>query len=483
MAGKFTNERIEQDYEDDDSPNKEPIKIPKDGRKGDGIGCREHDGCRHNHTANDGEHSRTKKKKQRRRTARQEHPRNLDERFSLEEWMGMMEEAGYEDAIAAAIEKMRDYDMDRAAIKGAKRIERRKKKHEKKGKGGPVYDYDGVIVHGEEPDSERFSLEEWVDLMEGATQILSEQESHMEDQYTLEEWIDALQEVGVELGEGNPETKKQRQDFDVTLHPDAMGAEPPPPKMHSAAKAVATHKGRQVYKRLPTDRLTQDFDSRHGLSPFDNDSGEIAQARQNQAARMRDAYKNPVPLPGTKAGDRAIATRDKLDALGVDDYPRSVFYTNTGRETYPSEMDEQYTIEEWMGMMEEAGYNINEVSPETAARVAAARRAQADQQYNKSVELTRQAGQHTEEPGTINATMRQTQRAAGDASRAADKLRDKAAAADAYRRKHSPDSRPAPAMAAADAPKLSAASKRSVGLTENTVARLQELAGIQPLNG
>jgi hypothetical protein len=95
MAGKFTNERIEQDYEDDDSPNKEPIKIPKDGRKGDGLGCREHDSCRHNHKANDGEHSRTMQKKKRRRAATQEHPRNVDERYSLEEWMGMMKEAGY----------------------------------------------------------------------------------------------------------------------------------------------------------------------------------------------------------------------------------------------------------------------------------------------------------------------------------------------------------------------------------------------------
>lgn len=56
------------------------VKIPSNGfaRKGDGLGCRKHVHCRHNHKHyKKTEHWRTTAWKCKRRSCRQQHPRNL----------------------------------------------------------------------------------------------------------------------------------------------------------------------------------------------------------------------------------------------------------------------------------------------------------------------------------------------------------------------------------------------------------------------
>jgi hypothetical protein len=120
---------------------------------------------------------------------------------------------------------------------------------------------------------------------------------------------------------------------------------------------------------------------------------------------------------------------------------------------------------------------MNELSPETLARAASARRAQASQQHQKSVELTRQAGQHTEEPGTINAPMRQTMKAASAAEKARDNLAARADRLMAHRRSKNPNA-PAASREPADvAPAMSPATKRTTGLSAESYT-LEEWMGM-----
>jgi hypothetical protein len=439
----------------------------------------------------------------------------MNEQYTMEEWMGIMQEAGMDEGrlgrlaaglglgAAALAGGAKDADAQSAPPQAATvpndsvqtgtsrdmGLAQRKAGHE--------LDIRKISQQGARQTIRQNPDGTYSVTIDARKQPPATEKPKMDEQYTLEEWIDALQEVGVELGEGiawpdaidatgrpssyvpgKPLSRAEAERLGMVMYPhDSPDDTPFDPEVHNPRLANKL----PIPTSSPTtdtdDVDTEDLVGTDRLSVGKTRTRKITDPNWNKMAkRLRAAH----PSPKLEEG---IAGKFTNERFSLEEWVDLMEGANQILSEQESHMEEQYTLEEWMGMMEEAGYNINEVSPETAARVAAARRAQADQQYNKSVELTRQAGQHTEEPGTINATMRQTQRAAGDASRAADKLRDKAAAADAYRRKHSPDSRPAPAMAAADAPKLSAASKRSVGLTENTVARLQELAGIQPLNG
>jgi len=177
--------------------------------------------------------------------------------------------------------------------------------------------------------------------------------------------------------------------------------------------------------------------------------------------KLQQRYNNPQGTTDVQKAADQKSTVDKFDRA-ADNLSRAKEYSKMAAESY--------TLEEWMGMM-------NELSPETLARAASARRAQASQQHQKSVELTRQAGQHTEEPGTINAPMRQTMKAASAAEKARDNLAARADRLMAHRRSKNPNA-PAASREPADvAPAMSPATKRTTGLSAESYT-LEEWMGM-----
>lgn len=116
--------------------------------------------------------------------------------------------------------------------------------------------------------------------------------------------------------------------------------------------------------QVPNDSV-QTATSKDMQLAFDKAGHELNRRRISQQGARRDIVQNP---DGT-----FTATIDARKQPTQSGAPR---------------MEEQYTLEEWFGMMEEAGVNLNELSPELLKRYVKASKADMQKNLAKSTEKT-----------------------------------------------------------------------------------------------
>jgi hypothetical protein len=325
MARKFTNERAEQEYEDDDSPSKESgWKTNVAGRAQE---LRFWDRKGYNVPPY------KIKKEKRRRDAKRQHPRNVSEQYTLEEWMGIMQEMG----------------MDVGNL--GRLVE---------GLGLTTHDVTPSVVNG------TYTLDEWLDLMEGANQILSEQESHMAEQYTLEEWMGKKPKRKLKkrsLHEAGPRFDVR----DTDDMPDPLDRGEPKFSFKDAVKRAAD-------KDYPADYTPVFYggsvDDTHTLEEWMGMLDEAGYSLMDEQYTLEELIGLMTEAGGdaeeikrlTKALEDAMKARGP--ASSMLDIKEKLKALQTARKAakQKSAMTEQYTIEEWMGMLDEMGYGLSEYS-------------------------------------------------------------------------------------------------------------------------
>lgn len=352
----------------------------------------------------------------------------------------------------------------------------------------------------------------------------------MEETYTLEEWTNALQEAGYDLEEGFMDTLRSagRQVRDTAKGAGriagAVGAAARGGDVGSGIRTVGNFvKGAYIN---PSQR-GYGKDSPGGDARYDPKSGpegkrhdntlqagsrDYTDTRTGQSVRgsvlggvknvlraVRDVGQNPS---GVKYAD---ITRDARSGELARDAQRPI-PTNEPQMYDPSE---SYTLEEWFGMMEEAGYKVNEISPELRNKVFRIRQAQAERERRKMPQLYQNLDAERKKGDAWKATLPPEQRPYAtyanqtDAGKAIDQTHnaaiglDRKASQTFYAGKKGDrlaDRDPSPSSPSdaeiAAAPSLSQATQRTIknaskmeeSINENTVSRLQQLAGIVPLN-
>lgn len=323
----------------------------------------------------------------------------------------------------------------------------------------------------------------------------------MEEQYTLEEWLGMMEEgklsrlaAGVGLGaaammggakdaeaqaKSEPAPTTTTRSWTSTMGRNSDGA-PTPPK-----DSTSTQTSRDM--QMAVDKAAFDLKSR-GIDPR-TVAGFKRDIKQNpdgtwSVTMKPDTTKPPMdesrtleewmsvlkeagydlgevevgqivrPNYGSHKGKAHKVTRvhpnSSVDTEPVDDPNSGHGYLSP--KTYDT--DESYTLEEWMGKLQEAGVNLNELSPELLKRYVKASKADMQKNLAKSTEKTLNV------PGRARAERRfQGQTAAFK------RLGGDPDLAEGYTDESKEKSEP-----------------KEKSLNENTVSRLQQLAGIVPLN-
>ena len=225
------------------------------------------------------------------------------------------------------------------------------------------------------PIEEHYSLEEWLDLMEGANQILSEQESHMEEQYTLEEWMGMMEEAGYNLNELSPETLASYRDKAADQRRD-LAAKHTTGKTHidntmmQSPDAIASGDTRKYFKRGTGIGRAQ---SNLGQGKFTDGSRERGISDTESQKRSKESWGKRNDKLSNLINPRVASARTPedpyshlrgsvpdVDKYAIDaDRKRALKYPTAPS---PTMQEKVYTIEEWMGMMEEAGIDEGKLS-------------------------------------------------------------------------------------------------------------------------
>jgi len=211
----------------------------------------------------------------------------------------------------------------------------------------------------------------------------------MEESYTLEEWFGMMEEAGVNLNELSPETLASYRAKATAQKSNIKD------KYHGTTSPTTGQKYSRDMHGLPPE-ATAAGDQRK----FQKRTAGIAQANKNMG---QQALKNPNVLSKIDYRD------DELGAGAaqwqIDRAKKSALSQPTGQ---PKMAAESYTLEEWMDMMEEAGVNLNELSPELKARYMDKAKSQVSQNIDK-------VGYNKQYKG--GSGFDQAQRAAKDAKR------------------------------------------------------------------
>ncbi len=245
----------------------------------------------------------------------------------------------------------------------------------------------------------------------------------MENKYTLEEWMGALEESGYSLEEGNAENKEKKNAWMKTQDPTPDSSVDAITRGHRNSPGDAAWAKRNNPKRDVTPDTKALDRGRHNLG-MQRDPLAIKQWRLGNDETPKDKH---VGHQRAYAGSRAkSAAYNPTYVKGMAQYRT------------PPQQAESYTIEEWMGMMEESGVNLNELSPETLKSYVSKAKASAKEGERKSSETKFSPSGHAQYTKRWAGINKAYGKMGGD-----------------------------PAMA-------------TESINENTVSRFQQLAGITP---
>jgi len=249
----------------------------------------------------------------------------------------------------------------------------------------------------------------------------------MQEQYTLEEWMGKLDEAGYDINELSPELKARYMDAakaQVDQNITRTGANPP----GSPSSARSVTPGGLSQASANAQRAKVDAKRIKGMST----------ALDSMNKQLRQRYENPQGKTDAEKAAYQKSASDTFDRA-EDNLSRAKEYAKWQSPTAA----ESYTLEEWMGQLQEAGYDISELSPETLAS------------YNAKA---------TKDLETHNNIMKR------DLSNFERKVRNR----------HKGITKARGVLKAQGMPVEPKVEESTI--SENTVSRLQELAGVKPLN-